>query len=93
MTNPGDIYIATRLQKLANGEGDYTGLQIPSALTVMHAKEVIDIIRNSTPNVVPTEDGEISFIWLIKGWTIYLDVFEHDVTIQAEKLNATEKEE
>ena len=71
-------YVEQRLGELERGEGDWTGLQRPSALTVAHARKVTELFRDTTPtpSVVPTADGSIDFVWSKNGYWVELTVTE-----------------
>jgi hypothetical protein len=66
-------YVNQRLDELERGEGDYTELKRPSAVTVAHArKAAAETFRDTTPSpsVVPTSDGGISFVWHKNGFDV-----------------------
>ena len=73
-------YVERRLGELERGEGDYTGLRRPSAVTVAHARKVTETFRDTTPtpSVVPTADGGIDFVWRKNGYDVELSVTGED---------------
>jgi hypothetical protein len=79
-------YVEQRLGELERGEGDYTGLQRPSAGAIMSAREVAaSLFRDDTPtpSVVPTESGDVAFVWHKNGIDAELDVNETEADLWA----------
>ena len=79
-------YVEQRLTDLENGTGDFTGLQRPSAGAIMSAREVAaSVFRDGTPtpSVVPTESGDVAFIWHKNGVDAELDVNETQADLWA----------
>jgi hypothetical protein len=72
-------YVEQRLGELERGEGDYTDLRQPSAVTVDNARRVAArVFRDTTPtpSVVPTAEGGIDFVWRKNGYDVELTVTE-----------------
>lgn len=72
-------YVERRLTDLERGDGDFTGLQRPTAATVQHARQVAaETFRDSTPtpSVVPTEEGQVAFVWRKNGMDAEIEVSE-----------------
>lgn len=77
-------YVARRLDELARGEGDFTGLQQPSPETIRKAMYIIgDVLQptTSTPTIVPGREGQVLLVWHKHGWV--LEVSIHEVRTQA----------
>ena len=72
-------YVEQRLTELERGDGDFTGLQHPTATTVQHARRVAaETFRDTTPtpSVVPTEEGDVAFAWHKNGMDAEIEVSE-----------------
>lgn len=72
-------YVEQRLGELERGEGDYTDLCQPSAVTVANARRLAaEVFRDGTPtpSVVPTAEGDIDFVWRKNGYDVELTVTE-----------------
>lgn len=79
-------YVEQRLGELERGEGDYTELRLPSAVTVAHArKAAAEAFRDTTPtpSVVPTADGGIDFVWHKNGYDVEWCITEGDAEFWA----------
>jgi hypothetical protein len=79
-------YVSRRLAQLRCGEGDFTGLQQPTAGVIDRAQNVAAELfqaQTATPSVVPSEDGEVLFVWRRAGWDLEIAVGADDVTVWA----------
>lgn len=79
-------YVMQRLAQLWRGEGDFTGLSRPSEYVIRRARDLcLDLFRDQTPtpSVVPSEDGEVLFIWHKAGWKVEIEVGPEEVLIWA----------
>lgn len=79
-------YVAQRLEALRKGEGDFTGLRRPSELVVDRAWDfAAEAFRSDTPtpSVVPTEDGDILFVWRKAGWELEIEIGAAEDTVWA----------
>ena len=77
-------YVSKRLDELERGEGEFEGLQRPSAGAIMSAREVATSVfldDTPTPSVVPTESGDVAFIWHKNGIDAELDVNETEADL------------
>jgi hypothetical protein len=84
--NRWNAYVTERLDALERGDGDYTGLQRPSAATVTRARLVAaETFRDTTPtpSVVPDEDGAVCFVWHKNGQDVEITVTEDGAGIWA----------
>lgn len=70
-------YVTRRLTELRVGAFDFTGLRIPAG-PVINAAWAIAIGSfhhdTPTPSVLPSEDGDILFVWHKAGWDIEIEV-------------------
>lgn len=70
-------YVTQRLIELQAGAFDFTGLRVPTAPVVNAAWAIaVGSFRpdTPTPSVLPSEDGDILFVWHKAGWDVELDV-------------------
>lgn len=71
-----DRYVTRRLFAFRLGAGDFTGLKIPTPQVVDQAWILARSFFHPdtpAPSVVPTEDGEIMFIWHKAGWELQIE--------------------
>ncbi len=79
-------YVGRRLSALRMGAFDFTGLQIPAPTVVDRAWVVAwSYLHPATlpPSVVPSEDGDILFIWHKSGWDLEIEVGAGGTTVWA----------
>jgi hypothetical protein len=79
-------YITRRLAALRMSGNDFTGLKVPSPWIVDRAWAVANsYFRPNTPppSVVPTEDGDILFIWRKAGWELHIEISSEEATAWA----------
>jgi hypothetical protein len=70
-------YVSQRLDAMARGEGDWTGLQRPTQDTLRKALFLatgLFLNTTPTPSVVPGELGEVTFVWHKAGWHLEIAV-------------------
>jgi hypothetical protein len=75
-------YVSLRLSRLRRGDGDFTGLTQPTEEIVRRARNVTSLFKANTPtpSVVPSEDGDILFIWQKAGWELEIEVGSEEVS-------------
>jgi hypothetical protein len=79
-------YVVQRLGEAGNGVFDFTGLLVPSRTVVERAWSVAQNyfrIDTPTPSVVPSEDGDICFVWHKAGWDLRIDVGPEETVVWA----------
>src|SRR5574342_1364560 len=79
-------YVSRRLNELSKAGGDFTGLVRPPNDVIMRAHGVAaDLLaaETPTPSVVPSEHGEVLFVWHWAGWTLEIEVGQEDVSVWA----------
>jgi hypothetical protein len=79
-------YVARRLVALRTGASDFTGLKVPSSWVVDRAWAVANkYFKPATPppSVVPTEDGDILYVWRKAGWELHLEISSEETTAWA----------
>jgi hypothetical protein len=79
-------YVVRRLEALRHGQGDFTGLRIPEEMVVDRAWNFATQAFRSdtpTPSVVPTEDGDILFVWRKAGWELEVTIGAAEDTVWA----------
>lgn len=79
-------YVARRLAVLRSGSGDFTGLKVPSSWVVDRAWAVANsYFRPNTPppSVVPTEGGNVLFLWRKFGWELHVEIGSEETTVWA----------
>lgn len=79
-------YVVHRLAQLRRGEGDFTGLTQPSDRVIARARAIADVLFQDdtpTPSVVPSEDGNVSFVWRKAGWKVEIEVGSKEVSVWA----------
>jgi hypothetical protein len=84
-------YVSKRLRELGAGEYDFTGFQIPTTEVVELARGVANNLfrpQTPTPSIVPSEDGDILYIWHKAGWDLEIDVGLGGTTVWAHDRSA-----
>lgn len=79
-------YAAERLAQLERGEGDFTDLQRPAPEVIRRARDVAARLLQPgtpTPSVVPSELGEVLFVWHKAGWTVDVEVGAEETSVVA----------
>ena len=79
-------YVSERMQELKDGEDDFSELPRPTHLVVDRAWQVATLILQSntpTPSVVPSDDGNVVFVWHKARWDLEIEVAPEEVTIWA----------
>ena len=70
-------YVEQRLRELSLGAHNFTGLRVPSGHVVDLAARVAQdwfYPDTPTPSVLPSEDGEVLFVWHKAGWDLEIIV-------------------
>lgn len=78
--------VVQRLEELRAGSFDFTGLQVPEDSTVDLAWSVASSYFHSNtppPSVLPSDEGEVLFIWHKAGWDVQINVEQKEVTLWA----------
>jgi len=84
-------YVSRRLAQLRRGSGDFTGLLQPSEEVVRRARDVSTGLfraNTPTPSVVPSEYGDVLFIWHKAGWELEIEVGPEEVSVWAHERNS-----
>jgi hypothetical protein len=79
-------YVLQRIGELRKGTGDFTGLRKPSALVVDRAWLLATVLFRSdtpTPSVIPSEDGEVLYVWHKAGWDLEISVGSEEIAVWA----------
>lgn len=66
-------YVQQRLQAITDGRESFEGL---SEKTCLRAAKIAKVMFIHTPNVVPGEEGTVSFVWHAEGMSVTLDISE-----------------
>lgn len=77
-------YVVQRLEELRVGAFDFTGLQVPSEQVVDQAWMIASTtfhLDTPPPSVLPSEEGEVLFIWHKSGWDIQINVGPEETTV------------
>jgi hypothetical protein len=84
-------YVSKRLRELQAGKYDFTGFQVPTAAVVELARDVANSLfrpQTPTPSVVPSEDGDILYIWHKAGWDLEIGVGPEGTAVWAHDRSA-----
>lgn len=79
-------YVSQRLRELQHGEYDFTGFEIPAWEVIERARFLANSLfepGHPTPSVVPSEEGDVLYIWHKAGWDLEIDVGLEEITIWA----------
>lgn len=79
-------YVTRRIAEILVGAHDFTGLKIPVDRTGRRAWELALKLfhpETPTPSVLPSEDGEILFVWHKAGWDIEISIGSEETEIWA----------
>jgi hypothetical protein len=79
-------HVVQRLEELRAGAFDFTGLQIPPQHIVDQAWAIASShfhFNTPPPSVLPSDEGEVLFIWHKSGWDIQINVGPEETTVWA----------
>jgi hypothetical protein len=83
-------YVSRRLRELRDGKYDFTGFEIPSSEVIEQARFVaMSLFRpdTPTPSVVPSEEGDVLYVWHKSGWDLEIDVGPEATVVWAHERN------
>jgi hypothetical protein len=86
-------YVYRRIQELKNGEDDFSELPQPASFVIDRAWQVATRVlhpNTPTPSVVPSEDGNVVFVWHKARWDLEIEVGPEEVTVWAHSRNTGE---
>lgn len=79
-------HVNQRLAELRSGTHDFTGLRVPSEQAIARA-QVLAVSNfhfdTPTPSVLPSEEGDILFLWHKAGWDVEIHVGPRETAIWA----------
>lgn len=84
-------HVVQRLEELRAGVFDFTGLQVPQEQVVDQAWNIASnnfYSNTPPPSVLPSDEGEILFIWHKSGWDVQITVGSEETTIWAYDRNS-----
>jgi hypothetical protein len=79
-------HVVQRLEELRIGAFDFTGLQVPPENVVDRAWIIASSYFHSDtppPSVLPSDEGEVLFIWHKSGWDIQINVGSEETVVWA----------
>jgi hypothetical protein len=86
-------YVSERINELQHGEDDFSELSQPTSLVIDRAWQVATRVLHSdtpTPSVVPSDDGNVVFVWHKARWDLEIEVSPEEVTVWAHSRNTGE---
>jgi hypothetical protein len=86
-------YVYQRILELRNGEDDFTELPRPAPLVTDRAWQVATrVLRpdTPTPSVVPSDEGNVVFVWHKARWDLEIEVGPEEATVWAHNQNTGE---
>jgi hypothetical protein len=84
-------YVVQRLAEIRAGAHDFSGLRIPSGNVIDRAWDVAVTTFPAgvpPPSVLPTEDGNVAFVWHKSGWNVEVEVGPEETTVWAFNRNS-----
>ncbi len=84
-------YVAQRIDELRAAKYDFTGLKVPPKIVVDRAWGVAATLFKAdtpTPSVVPSEDGDVMFVWHKAGWDLEIEVGAEEIMLWAHDRHA-----
>ena len=79
-------HVVQRLEELRVGAFDFTGLQVPPEHVVNQAWIIASSqfhFDTPPPSVLPSDEGEVLFIWHKSGWDVQINVGSEETTVWA----------
>jgi hypothetical protein len=79
-------YVYQRIEELRAAEYDFTGLKVPPEFVVDRAWSMATALFKAdtpTPSVVPSEDGNVLFVWHRAGWELEIEVGAEEIVLWA----------
>jgi hypothetical protein len=79
-------YVAQRIEDLRAAKYDFTDLKIPPRFVVDRAWGVAATLFKAdtpTPSVVPSEDGNVLFVWHKSRWDLEIEVGAEEIVLWA----------
>ena len=79
-------YVHQRIEEMRNGEDDFTELPQPTLPIIDYAWQVATrILRpdTPTPSVVPSDEGNVVYVWHKARWDLEIEVGPEEVTVWA----------
>jgi len=79
-------YVSRRLRDLHDARYDFTGFRVPQPEVIDRARFVANYVfkpEHPTPSVVPSEDGDVLFVWHKAGWDLEIDVGLEEISVWA----------
>jgi hypothetical protein len=86
-------YVYERIQELQNGEDDFSELPQPASFVIDRAWQVATRVLHPdtpSPSVVPSDDGDVVFVWHKARWDLEIEVGPEEVTVWAHSRNTGE---
>jgi hypothetical protein len=84
-------YVTQRIEELRTAQYDFTGLKIPSKHAIDLAWAVATTFfkaNTPSPSVVPSEDGDVMFVWHRAGWDLEIEVGPEEIELWAHDRHA-----
>jgi hypothetical protein len=79
-------YVSKRLRELRDGKYDFTGFRAPSVQVIERAQFLANSFfapEHPTPSVVPSEEGDVLYVWHKAGWDLEINVGLEEILVWA----------